>query len=85
MAKAKKAATTHIVLKQLRSLIGKPEVQRLTVRGLGLKRIGHVVEVRDTPAIRGMIEKVQHLVDVQVHEGSIELSGARSRVQVASK
>ena len=37
---------------------------RATVRGLGLKRIDHVVEVIDTPAVRGMINKVAHLVRI---------------------
>ena len=38
--------------------------QRATVRGLGLRRIRHTVEVKDTPSARGMIHKVRHLVDV---------------------
>ena len=69
----------YIALKQVRSLIGKPEHQRQVVRGLGLKRIGHRVELRDTPAIRGMIEKVHHLLSVSVHEGEPTLTSARSR------
>jgi len=38
---------------------------RATVRGLGLKRIDHVVEVVDTPAVRGMINKVNYLVRIE--------------------
>lgn len=38
--------------------------QRTTVTGLGLRRIRHTVELKDTPAARGMIHKVRHLVDV---------------------
>ena len=38
--------------------------QRATVVGLGLRRIRHTVEVKDTPSARGMIHKVRHLVDV---------------------
>lgn len=49
---------------QKRSLIGKPESQRRIVRALGLKRIGHVVEQKDTPQIRGMINKVSHIVEI---------------------
>ena len=45
-----------------RSVIGFDRRQRATVRGLGLRRIGHVVEVEDTPAVRGMINAVRHLV-----------------------
>ncbi|GAB0058000.1 50S ribosomal protein L30 [Candidatus Magnetaquicoccaceae bacterium FCR-1] len=49
-------------VEQIRSLIGRPEEQRLIVRGLGLKRIRHVRELQDNPCIRGMIAKVPHLV-----------------------
>ncbi len=47
---------------QVRSLIGRPREQRATVRSLGLRRIRHSVVKRDTPAIRGMLRKVHHLV-----------------------
>ena len=50
---------------QKRSVIGRPEDQRATVRGLGLRRIGHTVELENTPAVRGMVKKVMHLVAVQ--------------------
>ncbi len=48
---------------QRRSLIGRPQDQRATVRSLGLKRIRHTVEQPDRPEIRGMLRKVPHLVD----------------------
>lgn len=48
-----------------RSLIGRPEVQRATVRVLGLTKIRQFVLQEDTPAIRGMIRKVEHLVTVE--------------------
>jgi large subunit ribosomal protein L30 len=51
-------------VKQIKSVIGYNERQRATVRGLGLRRIRHVVEVEDTPSVRGMINKVSHLVEV---------------------
>ena len=70
---------TKIRVTQLRGLSHKPEAQRLIIKGLGLRRIGHTVEVRDTPAIRGMIEKVQHLVSVQVLKGEAALFGGRHR------
>ena len=47
---------------QTRSLIGRPQDQRDTVRSLGLKRIRHTVEQPDRPEIRGMLNKVPHLV-----------------------
>ena len=39
--------------------------QRTTVTGLGLRRIRHTVELKDSPAIRGMVHKVRHLVEVK--------------------
>lgn len=50
---------------QVRSGIGRPQPQRLVLKGLGLRRINKCVEVQDTPAIRGMIRKVSHLVTVE--------------------
>lgn len=47
------------------SVIGRPESQRVTVRTLGLKKINQSVECEDTPQIRGMINKVSHLVKVE--------------------
>jgi large subunit ribosomal protein L30 len=49
---------------QVRSGIGFDKKQTLALRGLGLRRIRHVVEVKDTPANRGLILKVRHLVTV---------------------
>ncbi len=46
----------------LRSLIGTRPEHRASVRGLGLRRINHTVELADSPAIRGMINKVSYLV-----------------------
>jgi large subunit ribosomal protein L30 len=53
-----------ITVKQVASHIGRPSDQRATLRGLGLDRIGRVSSVQDTPANRGMIKKVAHLVRV---------------------
>jgi len=50
---------------QLRSRNGCDQRQRDTLRSLGLRRIGHTVEVNDTPQIRGMLHKVRHLVEVE--------------------
>ena len=46
----------------VRGLIGTMRTHRATVRGLGLRRINHTVEVIDTPAVRGMINKVSYLL-----------------------
>ncbi len=51
-------------VKQIKSQIGFNRKQRATLRGLGLRRINHLVELEDTPSIRGMIYKVRHLVVV---------------------
>jgi large subunit ribosomal protein L30 len=61
MAK-KKAATLKI--KWVRSFIACSRDMRQTVRGLGFRRMNQTVERQDTPAIRGMIHKVRHLVEV---------------------
>ncbi|WP_422658446.1 50S ribosomal protein L30 [Paenibacillus sp. EC2-1] len=53
----------------VRSVIGRPEDQRVTVKTLGLRKINHSVVHNDDPAIRGMIKKVNHLVSVQEIEG----------------
>lgn len=50
---------------QLRSGIGFDRKQTLALRGLGLRRIRHTVEVEDTPSVRGLILKVRHLVKVE--------------------
>ena len=50
---------------QVRSLIGQWERHRRTIRALGLRKIRHTVEHNDTPQIRGMIAKVQHLIKVE--------------------
>jgi large subunit ribosomal protein L30 len=48
-----------------RSLIGRPQDQRETVKALGLRKVNQTVEQQDNPAIRGMIKKVAHLVTVK--------------------
>lgn len=49
----------------IRSTNGKIQSHRETVRGLGLRRMHHTVELEDTPAVRGMIHKVNYLVRVE--------------------
>ncbi len=53
-----------IKVKQIRSGIGSPHDQKGTLAALGLHRISQVIEVEDTPSIRGMLRKVHHLVKV---------------------
>ena len=53
-----------IKIQQIKSKIGFPVDQKRTLQALGLRKISQVVEVEDTPSIRGMIRKVRHLVTV---------------------
>lgn len=54
---------------QIRGLVGKPRRQRATLRALGLRRIRQAVVKDDRPEIRGMIARVEHLVEVQEVDG----------------
>jgi len=49
----------------VRSIAGRLQSHRACVKGLGLRRIGHVVEVEDTPSVRGMINRVNYLLKVE--------------------
>ncbi len=74
-AKAKPAAKAKAVVKEksgamikvtlVKSVIGRIEAHRATVKGLGLRRMHHTVELQDTPAIRGMINAVGYLLKVE--------------------
>ncbi len=54
-----------VTVTQIASPIGRPKDQRATLIGLGLNKIDRTRELEDTPAVRGMIEKVSHLVWVE--------------------
>jgi large subunit ribosomal protein L30 len=54
----------RIIVKQIKSPIGRPASQRATLVGLGLNRIGRRSSLEDTAAVRGMIAKVAHLVRI---------------------
>lgn len=56
--------TKTIKVKQIRSAIGRPQKQHRTLSGLGLSRIGMIRELPDTPEVRGMVNKISHLVQV---------------------
>ncbi len=65
MAKTTAAGSTGTLkIKMIGSVIGCPVKQRETVRGLGLRRLNQVVERVDTPAVRGMVKKIPHLVAI---------------------
>lgn len=49
----------------VKSSIGKPEAQRAVLHGLGLKKLNKTVVLKDTPEVRGMIRKVNHLLKVE--------------------
>ena len=57
--------TTTVIVRQTGSHIRRAKDQRATLKGLGLDRIGRVSELEDTPAVRGMIAKVAHMVRVE--------------------
>lgn len=65
MAKAKEAVSADIKVTLVKSVIGRKKDQIATVAALGLKKIRSSKEHKDTPTIRGMINKVQHLVKVE--------------------
>jgi len=59
------SANGRVKVRWVRSAIGFNRKQRATLAGLGLKRLQQTVELEDTPAVRGMIDKVIHLVVVE--------------------
>ncbi len=61
---APKAEGKTVTVRQIRSAIGRPQDQHATLRGLGLRRIGHQRTLEDTPAVRGMVNKIHHLVQI---------------------
>lgn len=60
----KKNTSKTIQIRQVMGTIGARETHREILRGLGLRRIRHVVEREDTPAVRGMIAKIPYLVEI---------------------
>jgi large subunit ribosomal protein L30 len=65
MAKRKKSKEIILRITLVKSPIGYPERQKGTVRALGLRRVHQTVEKVDSPALRGMVESVSHLVQVE--------------------
>jgi large subunit ribosomal protein L30 len=67
MASKKNAATqsgTTLKVQYFRSAIGRPEKHKLIIKSLGFKRLNQVVNREDTPAVRGMVAQVPHLVRI---------------------
>jgi large subunit ribosomal protein L30 len=58
-----------IVIKQTGSAIRRVRAQQDTLKGLGFRRLHHVVEVEDTPAVRGMIRAVAHMIEIVEERG----------------
>jgi len=58
-------AKKMIKVTQIKSTAGRLQNHRACIAGLGLRRIGHTVEVEDTPSVRGMVNKVNYLVKVE--------------------
>ena len=59
---AAKAGAKTLKVTQIKSVIGTKQSHRDTIRGLGLRRINHTVQLEDTPCVRGMINKVYYMV-----------------------
>ena len=58
-------AKAFVKVTQVKSTFGRLKKHRACVAGLGLRRIGHTVEVEDTPSVRGMINRVHYLIKVE--------------------
>jgi len=78
------STTQHFAVKLKRSPAGRKPNQRRVLAGLGLTRFGKTVYLKDTPAIRGMLYKVVHLVDLEPKEGPPPLSSReRAKAQAS--
>ena len=64
-AKAAKAASGTVTVRQIASAAGRQSYQRATLKGLGLDKLNRVSTLEDTPSVRGMIARVHHLVRVE--------------------
>jgi len=62
------AKKSVIRVRQVKSGIGYARDQKATLRGLGFRRLNQLVELEDTPAVRGMVNKVRHLVRIESGE-----------------
>ena len=62
-------ARKTIVVKQVASAARRPEIQTATLKGLGLNKLNRTRELEDTPAVRGMVNKIPHLVKIIEERG----------------
>ena len=62
-------AKKTIVVKQTRSPARRPAVQTATLKGLGLNKMNRTRELEDTPSVRGMVNKISHLVQIIEERG----------------
>lgn len=76
-------ATQHFAVQLKRSASGRKPVHRATLDALGLNRFGKTVYIKDTPANRGMLYSVVHLVTVEPREGEPP-AGSRAKARAAS-
>lgn len=67
---------TKVKITQIKSVIDRPKNQKATIKALGLRKINHTVEKEDNPQLRGMINKVSHLVTVETVSGGVKESTA---------
>ncbi|MFZ5863345.1 MAG: 50S ribosomal protein L30 [Nitrospirota bacterium] len=68
-ARTKSAGTGFIAITLVRSPIGRPAKHKLVVKGLGFRKLQQTVIRPDTPAIRGMVNEICHMVRVEPHTG----------------
>jgi large subunit ribosomal protein L30 len=61
--------TKTIVVKQIKSAARRPAVQTATLKGLGLNKMNRTRELEDTPSVRGMVNKISHLVHIIEERG----------------
>jgi len=71
----------HFLIKQIRSATGRLPKHILTIKGLGLGKVGREVKIADTPQIRGMIKQVQYLLDVMPQDGAAEKEAHPKRAE----
>ena len=64
MKQTAKKDSRSVKIQNVKSAIGYEKTQKLTIRALGFHRLGQIIEKNDTPQIRGMINKVSHLVRI---------------------
>ena len=69
MAKKPQAAKKTIVVQQVASAARRPAIQTATLKGLGLNKVRRTRELEDTPAVRGMVNKIPHLVKIIEERG----------------